>query len=168
MPAKRCVFYHYYSWGCSLCLSLDGDFHVRTRFEAYFRTLFIRQGVFDAYFSIQMIPAFNGYLRFFWLAWKWGLYDLLNRPRQDGTGFFAHWLSQSGVTATLRVAGNLVRRRNSDERGRDPSFSSAWLLDRRRFACRVEEQITRCRHSVRHPNSLRSHEFTGNRGIRND
>jgi hypothetical protein len=86
---------------CSVCLSRDGDFDVRTGLEAYLLTLFIRQRVVDAYFSIQMIPAFNGYLCFFWLAWKWGLNDLLNRPRQDGTWFFAHYPSKGGVNADL-------------------------------------------------------------------
>ena len=50
---------------CSVCLSRDGDFHVRTGFEADLLALFIRQRVVDAYFSIKMIPAFNGYLCFF-------------------------------------------------------------------------------------------------------
>ena len=35
-----------------VCLGRDGDFHVRTGFEADLLTLFIRQRVVDAYFSI--------------------------------------------------------------------------------------------------------------------
>jgi len=34
-----------------------------------------------------MIPAFNGYLCFFSLAWKWGLDNLLNRPGRMALGF---------------------------------------------------------------------------------
>ncbi len=73
-----------------LCLGLDGDFHVCTRFEADFLTLFIRERVVDAYFPIQMIRALNGYLSFFWFTWEWGLDNFFNRPRHDGTWFFAH------------------------------------------------------------------------------
>ncbi len=75
---------------CSLGLSLDGDFYVRTSFEAYFLTVVIRQGIVNAYFSIQMIPAFNRYLCLFWFAWKWGLDNFVDRTRQDGIRFCAH------------------------------------------------------------------------------
>lgn len=90
---------------CSIRFSGDCELHVRAWFEAHFLALFIGQGVVDAYFSIEMIAAFNGDLRFFRLAWKWGLDNLVNRPGQDGTGFFAHSLPQSGFTASSRVAG---------------------------------------------------------------
>src|SRR5579859_2514017 len=76
--------------GCVFRIGFDGDFHVRTLFEAYFLALVIRQGVVDAYFSIQMIPAFNGYLCLFGHAWEWGLDDFFYRSRQDGTRFFVH------------------------------------------------------------------------------
>ena len=46
---------------CGIGLSLDGDFHVRPWFKAYFLALVIRQGIVNSYFSIQMIPAFDGY-----------------------------------------------------------------------------------------------------------
>jgi hypothetical protein len=98
---------------CSLGLSLDGDFYVRTLFEAYFLALVIRQGVVDAYFSIQMIPAFNGYLCLFGHAWEWGLDDFFYRSRQDGTWILAHLGLTSGVAATLSLAGILALRRNS-------------------------------------------------------
>jgi hypothetical protein len=75
---------------CSLWLRFHGDFHLHTRFEAYLLAVFVRQRVFDAYLSIQIIGAFNGDLRFLWFVWIWGLDNLFDRCRQGGTGFFAH------------------------------------------------------------------------------
>ncbi len=73
-------------------IGFNCDFYLRTRFKAYLVAFFVRQGIFDAYFPIQMIRTFHGDLRFLWFTWKWGLDDLFDRSRHGSTWFLGHGL----------------------------------------------------------------------------
>src|SRR5579863_2443946 len=72
---------------CGIGLSLDGDFHVCPLFKAHFLPFIIRQGIVDAYFSIQMIPASTVICAFSGMLGNGGLMIFSTVPGRMVLGF---------------------------------------------------------------------------------
>ena len=81
---RGCVFL----LGCIFAICFDGDVNLRALLKAYFASIFIRQGILDANFSIEIVSASDIDLCFFRQAWVRRPNDLLDSSGQGGARFF--------------------------------------------------------------------------------
>src|ERR1700757_1771063 len=67
---------------CGTRIGFNRDIHLCPRFKARFPTLFVSHLVVNTNLPIQVVSTVNVDLGFFWLAWKGGLDNLLDRSSQ--------------------------------------------------------------------------------------